>query len=155
MAAATSAAISMEMRWMCPLFCMIKYRRKKRLDKPDPPPSYPAGAVVRKGKKEKEREGMSKNPCAESKREGETWSCLSSVSYRQRCNSMKKKRVPEKFSRETKHAVATSEKRKISRRNELSRSRRRDEKRADLDRISLDRCLTFTVRAQPYNSTPR
>lgn len=36
-------------RWKCDgcrLFCMIKYRRKKRLGKPDPPP-YPAGAAIR------------------------------------------------------------------------------------------------------------
>lgn len=72
MAAATSAAISMEMRWMCPLFCMIKYRRKKRLGKPDPPP-YPAGAVVRE---RRERENMSKNPCTESERNLSSFLCL-------------------------------------------------------------------------------
>jgi len=58
-------------RWKCdgcPLFCMIKYRCKKRLGKPDPPP-YPAGArererATKRGREERDRESLSKNPCS-------------------------------------------------------------------------------------------
>lgn len=102
-------------RWKCdgcPLFCMIKYRRKNRLGKADQP-------LVSRGRSRsrKESEDLSKNPCT-LHRESER--ALLAYLSRRHCDARKRETRANLFPRISQNTAAASRhEREMSRRNEL------------------------------------
>lgn len=100
-------------RWKCDgcrLFCMIKYRRKKRLGKPDPPPC-PAGAAIRIAARARERKKESVRQPVEKSLHVAPRERYYPSSLGKACNARKKTHVSEKL-------VATSKEREGLRDNE-------------------------------------